>query len=340
MLINFIRSTDKDTSNTWRNFVALLTVLIGVGLSVGPNIGLAEPVLEVSNKLLPKIIPSYVPKVLVAGDITVQPPQVVIPHKPIPRLVGTLPPPEEFTAKSLFVKDMESNKVLYAKDEYTPRPIASITKLMSALVLLEQPIQWASSTEVVAGELVDNHMYAGEVYSAEDLWNAGLVASSNKAIMSLVVASGWNMPQFVARMNEKALELGMTHTQFVEPTGLDQGNVSTASDIALLLTEALKHEKIITALMQKEYTISFDENNHHMWNTNWLLLNWIPQTDFEVVAGKTGYIIASGYNFTVQGKTPQEKNILVVVLGADTHEARFAEARDVGLEVSEAYIWE
>ncbi len=340
MLINFIPSPDQDTSNTWRNFVALITVVIGVGLSVGPNIGLAEPVVEVSNRVLPKIFPSYEQKIIVGGDITIQPPHVVIPHKPIPRLIGNLPQPSEFTAKSLFVKDMESNKVLYAKDEYTTRPIASITKLMSALVLLEQPIQWASSTEVVVGELVDNHMYAGEIYSAEDLWNAGLVASSNKAIMSLVAVSGWDVPQFVARMNEKALELGMTHTQFVEPTGLDQGNVSTASDVALLLTEALRHEKISTALMEKDYTIRFDGKDHHMWNTNWLLLNWIPQNDFEVVGGKTGYIIASGYNFTVQGKNSHGKNILVVVLGADTHEARFAEARDVGVEVSDAYIWE
>lgn len=341
MLINFIQSPDQDPSNKWRNIFAIIVVTLGVGLSVGPNIGLTKPVVDASNKIFPKFVPSYVPKNVVGGDITVEPPRPVPPPLPIPNLIGELPVPENFTAKSIFVKDKVSNKVLFAKEEYAPRPIASITKLMSALVLLEKPIQWSSSTVVVEGDLVDSHMFAGEEYTNEQLWNTGLIASSNKAIMSLVIGTGWDETQFVARMNEKALELGMTHTQFVEPTGLDEKNISTASDVALLLNAALEKKEIAETLLEKEYTLSNIETkkSHHMWTTNWLLLNWIPQDSFEIIGGKTGYINASGYNFTVEVKDDKGKEITVVVLGADTHEGRFTEARDVAKAVYKVYAW-
>jgi len=341
MLINFIQSPDQDPSNKWRNIFAIVVVVLGVGFSVGPNIGLNKSVVEASNRIFPKFVADYVPKNVVGGDITVEPPRVLPPPPSIPALIGELPLPENFTAHSIFVKDKASNKVLYAKDEYSPRPIASITKLMSALVLLENPIHWTSSTVVVEGDLVDNHMYAGEVYTNEQLWNAGLIASSNKAIMSLVVGTGWDETQFVARMNEKALELGMTHTQFVEPTGLDEKNVSTASDVALLLNAALDKKEIAETVLEKEYTLSSSAINksHHMWTTNWLLLNWVPQNSFEIIGGKTGYINASGYNFAVEVKNDAGKEISVVVLGADTHEGRFTEARDVAKDVFAAFAW-
>lgn len=341
MLINFISSPGQDPSNKWRNVFAVVLIVAGVGFTVGPRIGLSDPVVAASNKIFPKILPSYQQKVVVGGDITVDPPKVVVPQVIIPTLIGTLPSAEKFTAKSIFVKDKASHKVLYSKDETSPRPLASVTKLMSSLVLLEAPLPWNATTTVVEGDLSDNHMYAGDVYTMRQLWNAALIASSNKAIKTLVQGAGWEEEKFVARMNEKAKELGMTQTHFVEPTGLDANNISTAADAAILLDAALQKEEILKTLQQKEYTLVSKERGttHHMWSTDWLLLGWIPYNGFTLVGGKTGFINASGYNFVMQAESDDGKKVNVIVLGAEVHEDRFTEARDIAKEVFKAYSW-
>lgn len=269
------------------------------------------------------------------GDVTFDPP-----HHNLPILTGVLPNQDEFTAEAMIVKDHETGLVLYQKNEHVQRPLASVTKLMSALVLMESVIDWESTATVVPDDLIDTHMYAGDTYTMEELWQAALIASSNKAIFTLADNVGWPREAFVERMNQKALELGMTETVFVEPTGLDSGNISTAADLTLLLAEALKIEKIKKTLLQPEVTLYSKERNesNHMWNTNWLLLGWVPST-FTMHGGKTGYITASGYNFVMQAEQ-DEKLIDVIVLGADVHEARFTEARDIAEAVFANYTWQ
>lgn len=341
MLVNFISPPDKDPSNKWRNLFAITIVVFGMVFSIGPNIGLTTPIVQASNKIFPKILPSYTQHVVVGGDITVNPPVQLPPPPPVPMLVGELPTSTTFTAKSIFVKDKVSNKVLYAKDEYEQRPLASITKLMTTLVLLERPIDWTATSTAVEGELADNHVYPGEEFTLEDFWNAALVASSNRSIMTLVHANGWQEDAFVERMNQKAAELGMTNTHFFEPTGLDESNVSTASDIAILIDEALKNEKISSTLLKKEYNLDIIglKKDRHIWSTNWLLLGWVPQNTFTILGGKTGYIPASGYNFAMQVKNDAGHELNVIILGADVHEERFTEARDVADAVFKAYQW-
>ncbi len=207
-------------------------------------------------------------------------------------------------------------------------------------MLLEQPLDFTATTTVVIDDVVDTHMYAGEVYNLQELWDAGFVASSNKAILTLMDASGLTREAFVARMNEKAMELGLKQVNFVEPTGLDERNVGTSGDVLVLLDAALAQEKLRQSLLKYDHKI-WDENtlkSREMWNTNWLLLNWVPN-EFEVLGGKTGYISAAGYNFATRIKNKDGHVVDVVVLGATTHEARFREARDVAEGVLEVYEW-
>ena len=238
----------------------------------------------------------------------------------------------EFSAASVLIKDEVSGLALLTKDSYAERPMASITKLMSALVLFEQVTDWQTTTTVGRADLNDPHLASGEVYKLDDLWTAGLVASSNKAILALVEASHLNEATFVARMNTKATELGLLKTHFVEPTGLDSGNVSTASDIAILLAEALRNEKISTTLRTTEYTlrpIGLSKQKHHFWNTNWLRLGWIPNgfSSSTPIIGKTGYTDAALYNVAVRIAHPDGRVVLAVVLGSSTNESRFVEAK-------------
>jgi len=326
----------QDRSNLWRNVVGLIVGIVGLGVVV---LWTTSPRwLSASFLTQKKTIEFPVAGFrggITGGDIVVLPPIVVQ-----PKLIGELPPESDFTAQAIFVKDEETGIVLYAKNSYTPHPIASITKLMSSLVLLEKQPDWSATTTVIGADSLDSHMYAGDVYTLEQLWNTALIGSSNKAILSLAHAIDWPNEAFVERMNQKARELGMADTSFTDPTGLDDTDISTASDIAMLLRESLKQEKMRETVLKSEYTLTnLGQKDHHLWSTNWLLLGWIPNHFEKVLGGKTGYIPASGYNFTVALRDERGHTILVVVLGADTHEARFVEARDIAEAVFSSYRW-
>jgi D-alanyl-D-alanine carboxypeptidase len=271
------------------------------------------------------------------------PPEPIIspPPLPIPELTGELPDRGSLAASAIFVHDRTTGEALYRTAEYEPRPIASITKLMTALVLLDEGLPWEANAVVTSTDVYGSHLFIGDTYTVDDLWNVMLVGSSNKAALTLTELVTSTTPQFIDLMNTRAQELGMMDTRFADPTGLDPANISTAYDVSLLLDEALKHEQIVTALMKKEITIaSFErQQDHDVWNTNWLLLKWIPH-EFPVLrGGKTGYIPESGYNFAVQIGDDAGHVLSVVVLGAEEHESRFTVARDVAAAVFEAYTW-
>ena len=247
---------------------------------------------------------------------------------------------EQFTASNILVKDKDSSVMLVGKNSYEKHSLASITKLMSGLVLLEQNLDWSATTTVSPDKVSGTNIYFGDTFTLDELWKAGFVASSNKAILTLVDASGLSRADFVVRMNTKAKELGMSDSNFVEPTGLDENNISTASDVAILLNEALEHDKIKDTLNLREATLYSKERKKeiHMWNTDWLLLGWIPNK-LSIIGGKTGYIDDSLYNFTVAVKNDEGHVVDIVVLGASKHEFRFTEAKKIAEWVFANYTW-
>lgn len=327
----------EDKSNTWRSLISFILIILVFGLLFF-NFGYhSKSNLSFKNITPLELVQSFINKT--GGDITIEPPVEVVKPK-LPELQGEMLDPNIFTAQGMIVKDKTTGAVLYAKNEYVQRPIASVTKLMSALVLLEKNPDWSTSTIVIGPDSLDTHVYAGDVFTLDELWQATLIGSSNKAVLSLANALDWPMDAFVERMNQKALELGMTETSFTDPSGLDDTDVSTPSDLSILLDEVLKQEKIKDTVLTPELNLFSKERKakHHMWNTDWILLGWIPN-DFDIFnGGKTGYIPASGYNFVMQaGKNGHLIN--VVILGATDHEKRFTEARDVANWVFASYKW-
>lgn len=274
-----------------------------------------------------------------AGDVIVAPPEHA--NANMPQLTGELPLAEDVQAHGVMIRDYDSAAILYSKEPQGTHAMASITKLMTALVLNDIGLPWISSGTVTAGESYGTHMYAGDTYPTEDLWLSMLVGSSNKAALTLVDMVTTSSDSFILMMNQKAQSLGMVHTTFTDPTGLSAGNVSTPSDILILLDAALKVSPVREALRTTDVTIYSEEREetHHMWNTNWLLLRWIPHELHQIVGGKTGYIDASGYNFTARVVTKEGRTFDAVVLGASIHEDRFTILRDLVNEVSEAYVW-
>ena len=315
--------------------VAFFLNLVAFQSSIPRDVMERSAVLRTLNPMLPH---SLIAK---GGDSTVDPPKnILLPQISTPKKIGDAPPPEHLTAPEILVRDQKSGAILYESHAYDRRPMASITKLMSAIIILERRPEWTVTTTVASDDVEDTHMYAGDTYSLSDLWHAALIGSSNKAVLSLVDALGWTREQFVARMNEKARELAMTSTLFADPTGLDENNMANAIDIATLLGEALKHQDIRSAVSSAGFDLFSKERKapHHMWNTDWLLLGWIPHR-FSVAGGKTGYIPSAGYNFAVQiSKTPSS-TVDVVVLGATSNESRFIDARDIANWVFANYEW-
>jgi len=239
--------------------------------------------------------------------------------------------------------DDKTNTVLFKKNIEEIRPLASITKLMSALVLADLPIDWATTT-VISEDDSDgssHHLNVGEKFTLEDLWHVALIGSSNSAINTLVRSSGLSTAEFVARMNKKAADIDFSF-HFVEPTGLNSGNVASALGVARLLKEALKVEKIYRTLQIGEYYAQplGDPKSRRVWSTDWLLTNWIPSTFTpEEIVGKTGYIAESGYNFTVRLTDGHSHAVRAVILGSGTNESRFSEARDLAEWAFGHYLW-
>lgn len=319
-----------------------LGVLFGLWLQFQPRLAFEHR----GEAGVPSLVLSYAAPVDAGGDVTIAPPNhanmpIEPPPPSPPELVGLSFDTAQLSAHGALVRDVQSGAILFEKEGSTPRPIASITKLMSALVILEKQPNWNATTTVIGADTLDTHMYAGDIYGLSELWQAALVASSNKAIITLAHALDWPVEAFVERMNQRAIELGLTSAIFRDPTGLDEGNVASPQDVARLLERASASSEIRERLVQKEVTLFSKERrkSHHMWNTNWLLLGWIPHTFEGELLGKTGYTTAAGYNFAVLVSDGSDHMIEVVILGAVTHEARFTEAKALAEWALKNYVW-
>ena len=247
------------------------------------------------------------------------------------------------TAVSAIAVDTKTKTILFSKNFGEPRPLASITKLMTAMVLLDLPINWTSTTLIIDADMAgDHHVNIGEKFTLEDLWNVALIGSSNTSINALVRSAGMTKDGFVSLMNAKAKELRLSSARFDEPTGLSDKNMANTLDTAKLLIDALKFDKIFTTAQTGEYYARPLNGNkpRRIWTTNWLLTNWIPNNfKVENIAGKTGYIDGSGYNFAVNISNEKKHTITIVVFGAATNEDRFSEARDLAQWTFDHYLW-
>lgn len=202
-------------------------------------------------------------------------------------------------------------------------PMASITKLMTALVLFDLPIQWNG---VVSLQKIDEvggarlKVKNGARYRRIDLLHASLIGSANNATHALAQTSGVSREEFVVMMNEKAHTLGMTNTKFVDPTGMETGNMSTARDIARLITTAAGNDRMRAIAQKKRYTFTSRDAKpakHTVQNTNIMLMDNEP-----MLMGKTGYLEDSRFNFAA--RIPHVGGpVTVVILNAPTKKESF-----------------
>lgn len=221
--------------------------------------------------------------------------------------------------------NLRTKEVIWERRGLDQRPIASITKVMTALVLLDQEPDLTRDVVVSRSDVrraSTTYLRRGERVTLDALLHLALIASDNVAARILARASGWGTRRFVERMNLKAAALGLADTRFVEPSGLDERNVSTPYDIARLIAVASEVPDLSRIMRKRTDRVRTDLRRLNIRNTNRLL-----RSRHAIRGGKTGYIDEAGYCFTAVVEVPDADPIALVVLGAGSNAGRFSEAR-------------
>ena len=141
-------------------------------------------------------------------------------------------------------------------------------------------------------------------------------------------------------MNSLASDLGMTETRFVEPTGLDPGNVASARDVALLLRRSLQDDVIHGIVVMREYSFEAASGfRHRLQSTDELLGGWVSRPPLSFLGGKTGYLEEAGYCFAAAAEDQDGNRIVTVVLGAPTKQIRFDDVGAMIFWAFDAFGW-
>ena len=251
-------------------------------------------------------------------------------------------PEFNLTASSGVVLLVKNNTFLYEKNATAKQPIASLTKLMTALVFLDHNPGFDKEYIVSPGDNIaggKNNLFTGDTVKISDLLNTSLVASDNGATMALAHATGLNDKEFVKAMNDKASKLGLFNTSFVEPTGLSDKNVSTARDIARLAKEALSHDEIKNSTIKKEYSFLTKEGREKKISSTDYLLYSDSSNDVNLLGGKTGYTESAGYWCVGKFSDKRQDEIISVVLNSNGKNDRFLETKSLINWVFNNFNW-
>ena len=195
----------------------------------------------------------------------------------------------ETSATASILMDTDNNRILYANNIHKVRSIASISKIMTAIVAIESGK--LDETVTVGDEIKKAYgsgiyIQIGENIKLLDLLYGLMLRSGNDAALTIASYVGGNVDEFVKKMNEKAQEIGMKNTVFNNPSGLDQekGNYSTAYDMAILTSYAMKNETYRKIVSTKSYKVKTNMNFYSWINKNKLLHTYKYST-----GGKTGF---------------------------------------------------
>ena len=239
------------------------------------------------------------------------------------------------TSQSALIMNSRTGQVLYEKNTRSVRPIASISKLVSAMVVLDAKQDMNEPITITEAEIdrvkgTSSRLSVGTVATRRELLHLGLMSSENRAIHALARTYPGGMPAFLAQMNQKSRSLGMNNTAFYDPTGLDSRNVSTASDLALLVRAANQYPTIrqySTANSGQLYTSR--GRNESYRNSNAL----VREGTWNIQLQKTGYIRESGRSMVLHANV-QGQPLIIVLLNSPSSISRVNDARNIQSWVS------
>ncbi|MES9843759.1 MAG: D-alanyl-D-alanine endopeptidase [Candidatus Sedimenticola sp. 6PFRAG5] len=218
-------------------------------------------------------------------------------------------------SKSALVMDSSGNTV-YAKDIDQPRPIASITKLMTAMVILDSGASLDEKVRITKQDrdlqkLTGSRLKYGATLKRKELLMVALLASDNRAAAALARTYPGGRKAFIKAMNKKARALGMHQSRFTDPTGLDAGNLASARDLAKMIHSAMAYPLIRKATTTRKLEVYPYKGRGALrfGNTNRLLKN----QNWKIRLSKTGYINESGRCLVMMADIA-EKPLMIVLL--------------------------
>ncbi|MCF1441938.1 D-alanyl-D-alanine endopeptidase [Ralstonia nicotianae] len=224
------------------------------------------------------------------------------------------------------VMDQGSGDVLFQKNASAVLPIASITKLMTALVVTDAHQPMDELLEITEDDRdfernTGSRLRYGTMLTREDLLLLALMSSENRAASALGRSYPGGRPAFVAAMNRKAHELGMTDTHYVDSNGLSSSNVSSAMDLAKIVMAAYKVPLIRQFTTTAEHTVNANGRTLHYVNTNRL----VRGGEWDIGLQKTGFINEAGRCLVMQANV-HGRNVVMVFLDSAGNLTRFADA--------------
>lgn len=251
----------------------------------------------------------------------------------------------ELSALSVLVLNQKDGAPLYQKNANMETPIASISKLMTAMVVLDAHQDMDETLKVTPADVdmlrhSSSRLAVGTELTRGELLHLALIASENRAAYALARNYPGGLPSFIVAMNNKARQLGMEHTSFEDPTGLSSHNQSTAADLAKMVQAAIRypviHQITTTANYEVTRTVMARVRGKHKgsWrtitqtvefhNTNQLLRD----ESWEIGLSKTGFINEAGHCLVMQAKIAQ-KPVIIVLLDASGKYGRINDARRI-----------
>jgi len=230
---------------------------------------------------------------------------------------------------SVLIVDQTDSSVLYARHSDVAAPIASITKLMTALVVLDANQSLDEELEITAadGDLPKggySRLTVGTVLTRGDLMHLALMSSENRAAHALGSNYPGGIPALVAAMNEKAAELGMTSAHFADPTGLSSENVASPEDLSKLVIAASRNATIREYSTDPSYTVRVKRHLVEYHNTDKLVAN----PAWNIIVQKTGYIAEAGKCLVMEAVI-EGRNVVIVLLDSLGKNTRVADAKRV-----------
>ncbi len=239
----------------------------------------------------------------------------------------------QISASSFAVLDLNSNNFVLEKGADNIWPIASISKLMSAMVLLEDlnidlddTYKFKNEDRRIGGR---DNLFLGDEVSNYDMLALSLIASDNTAISALISSAGVDEEYFVDLMNERSRLLRLNNTFFDDPTGLSSKNVSTAREASFLIKEALDIEVIAELVGKKDYEFSTKQGRIRSVTSTNELLYTNGNSDIKIIGGKTGYIESSGYCLGTKFLFNNNQEFISVILNASTLKNRFTDTSKI-----------
>ncbi len=260
------------------------------------------------------------------SDVSAKP----VPHKRYSKIKVVRPPQKLILrSASALVEDQRTGECLVQKQADLILPIASITKLMTAMVVLDAKMN-LNEEITIASEDVDtlrhsrSRLPVGAGLTRGNALLLALMSSENRAAHALGRTYPGGLVAFVAAMNAKAQLLGLTDTRFDDPTGISNGNISSARDLVRMVDAAYQYSLIRKYTTSEEITMHLGRRNLKFRNTNVLLRN--PR--WQIGLSKTGFIDESGRCLVMQLKVAK-RPMLIVLLDAPGKSARYDDARRI-----------